>query len=152
MTDKYKDHLEPSTSRHPSAGEEADPALPALAFLTHWNMEIMTLYGKRMQEYCMMPFSLMLCTSADDFTDLQDKFCATLQADYATAAGKLALAVGDADEGGSATENYASVLLKAQEDARAIIEQARAQADRIMEAAKSRTQTQTAEARASAAA
>ena len=107
-------------------------------FLMQWNAEMLGLYGKRMQEYCMMPLNLMLCTSADDFKDLQDRFSSTLQSDYGDAAGKLVEAVGGTATDSHATESYAGVLLKAQKDARAIVEQARAQASRILAEAEER--------------
>jgi len=46
-----------------------------------------------MQEYSVLPFSLMLCTSFDDFTDAQQKFSETLVADYRAAAERVANSV-----------------------------------------------------------
>lgn len=106
-------------------------------FLMRWNSEMTGLYNKRLQEYAMLPGSLMLCCSADDLADLQDKFAKSLKLDYALAAEKLALlacerSVAGAEQG----ESYASVILAAQEDARAIIAQAQEQARRILEQAE----------------
>lgn len=134
------------------AASEADLMTNPVSLLARWNVEILSLYGKRMQEYCMMPLNLSLCTSADDFKDFQDKFCATLQADYGATAEKLTQAVADSDNDTDSGESYASVLLAAQEDARAIIEQARAQASRIIEDAELRTQAPATERRTSQAA
>jgi acetyl esterase/lipase len=105
-----------------------------LHMLSRWNFEIASLYGKRMQEYSVLPFSLMLCTSFDDFTDAQQKFSETLVADYRAAAERVANSVHAGKE--QASEAYASALLKAQEDARNIIDQARAHAKRIIEDAE----------------
>jgi hypothetical protein len=109
--------------------------------LSRWNMEIASLYGKRMQEYCMLPFNLMLRVSPDDLADAQDDFSETLLADYRAAAEKLTDAFGAGTRktsGNEATEAYAAVLLKAQEDARNMLDQARAQAQRIINDAEAR--------------
>ena len=110
-----------------------------LQMLGQWNIEIVSLYGKRMRECGMFPLSLMLCTSPDDVTDAQEKFSETLLADYRAAAEKLTRAIGaDASKvrGNEANEVYAAALLKGQEDARNILDQARAHAMRIIEDAK----------------
>ena len=110
-----------------------------LQMLGQWNIEIVSLYGKRMRECGMFPLSLMLCTSPDDVTDAQEKFSETLLADYRAAAEKLTRAIGaDASKvrGNEANEAYAAALLKGQEDARNILDQARAHAMRIIEDAK----------------
>jgi hypothetical protein len=110
-----------------------------LHMLGQWNMEITSLYGKRLQECCVFPFSLMLCTSPDDVTDAQVKFSDMLLADYRAAAEKLAGSF-DASKvrGKEATEAYAAALLKAQDDARNILDQARAHAKHIIEDAQAR--------------
>ena len=110
-----------------------------LEMLSRWNMEIASLYGKRMQECCVFPFSLMLCTSPDDVTDTQEKFSETLLVDYCAAAEKLAHSIGTSVHkagDNEANEVYASTLLKAQEDARNLLDQARAHAKRIIEDAQ----------------
>ena len=111
-------------------------ATPCLRLLGQWNMEISALYRKRLQEYCMFPFNLMLCTSPDAVADAQEKFSRTLMADYTSAAQKLVRAVEfDSRSNQGASEDYAASLLKAQEDARKILDQAKAQAQRIMDTA-----------------
>ena len=92
-----------------------------------------------MQECCVFPFSLMLCASPDDVTDAQEKFSETLLTDYRAAAEKLTHSIGTSVPkvgDNEATEAYASTLLKAQEDARNILDQARAHAKRIIEGAQ----------------
>ena len=110
-----------------------------LQMLGQWNIEIVSLYGKRMRECSMFPLSMMLCTSPDDVADAQEKFSETLLADYRAAAEKLTRAIGaDASKvrGNEANEAYAAALLKGQEDARNILDQARAHAMRIIEDAQ----------------
>jgi hypothetical protein len=124
------------------ANDTPDFSTAAIQTLSRWNFEIACLYGKRIQECCAFPFSLMLCTSFDDFTDAQQKFSEALLADYRMAAGKIANSIfageGKARDGG-AGEAYAAALLKGQEDARNIIDQAHAHAKRIMEDAEAQT-------------
>ena len=109
--------------------------------LGRWNMEITSLYGKRMQEYFLLPLRVMQSTSPDDLAKAQEQFSQTLLTDYRVAAKKLALAIGaDVDTGkAGGHEEYAARLLKAQEDARDIIDQAKAQAKRIIEDAEKRS-------------
>lgn len=108
-----------------------------LQMLSQWNLEIVSLYGKRMRECSMFPLSMMLCTSPDDVADAQEKFSETLLADYRAAAEKLTRAIGAGRvRGNESNEAYAAVLLKAQEDARNILDQARAHAKRIIEDAQ----------------
>lgn len=131
--------------------DAAGMALETFSFLTRWNTEILSLYGKRMQGYCLLPLSLAFCTSKDDFDDLQDNFQAALQADYREAAANLAAAVTKAGKAAEA-ESYASIVLAAQEDARAIIEQAKGQARLIVEKAEKRARAPVEDSRESAAA
>ncbi len=112
-----------------------DFSAATLEMLGRWNFEIASLYGKRFQEACAFPFSLMLCTSFDDVTDAQQKYSEILMADYRATAEKIAHAFVSGQtlaRGTSATEAYSAALLKAQDDARNIIDQARAQAQRII--------------------
>jgi hypothetical protein len=114
---------------------------PWLGMLTQWNTDIASFYGRRMQAYAMLPVNLMLCVSPEDVVDAQEDFSRTLMADYRAAAEKLAQATGleaGKAQGGDATQAYAAALLKAQDDARAILDQARAQAQRIIAEAQAR--------------
>ena len=115
------------------------PVTTMLQMLGRWNVEIVSLYGKRMQEYCFIPFNLLLCTSADDVSDVQEKFSETLTADYRAAAEKLTRSLDSniSKAGGiEASTAYSAALLRAQEDARNILDQARAHAKRIIEDAE----------------
>ncbi len=121
------------------ASDAPTSAASWLQMLGRWNMEITSLYGKRMQEYFLLPLRVMQSTSPDDLAKAQDRFSETLLSDYRAAAEKLARAVA-ADTGKSGGhEEYAARLLKAQEDARDIIDQAKAQAQRIIEDAEKRS-------------
>ena len=119
------------------AGDLSASDAPWLQLLARWNMEIMFLYGKRLQEYAVLPLRVMQCTSPDDLAKAQDRFSETLLTDYRAAAEKLARAIGANESSGH--QEYAAHLLKAQDDARDIIDQARAQAQRIIEEAKTRS-------------
>ena len=108
-----------------------------LDMLGEWNTEIASFYGKRLQECGMFPFNVMTCTSPDDLTDAQEKFSQTLLADYRATAEKLGRAFGTQSRAGNeASEAYAAALLKAQDDARNILDQARAHAKRIIDEAR----------------
>lgn len=119
----------------------SQPAVADDQMLMRWNSELVSLYSKRMQEYWALPLQMMTCASPDDVADVQERFMRKLREDYGAAAAGLAEL---ATRGLSVEpqENYAATLLKAQEDARAIIDQARAQAARIMAEAEERSQPQ----------
>jgi hypothetical protein len=113
----------------------ADFSAAALEKLSQWNFEIASLYGKRIQELCAFPFSLMLCTSFDDVTDAQQKYSEILLADYRATAEKMAHTFTGAKSdvrGNTAGAVYAETLLRAQDDARNIIDQALVHAQRII--------------------
>jgi hypothetical protein len=125
----------------PNRDAAASSPAPWLGMLNQWNTDIASFYGRRMQAYAMLPVNLMLCVSPGDVADAQEDFSRTLMADYRAAAEKLAQAAGleaGKTQGGDATQAYAAALLKAQDDARAILEQARAQAQRIIADAEAR--------------
>ncbi|MGB8316179.1 MAG: hypothetical protein WCE69_17000 [Aestuariivirga sp.] len=138
MTTSFSKVPAKSDQNAPNA-DAISPATSTLQLLGRWNTEIVSLYGKRMQEYSFIPFNLLLCTSADDLTDVQEKFSKTLMADYRAATENLRRLF-DADiskAGGSeANKAYSAALLKAQEDARNILDQARAHATRLIEHAE----------------
>ena len=137
-----------SPSKKSAKTDRNGPAVSWVQMLARWNMEIASLYGKRMQEYCLVPVNLMRCASPDDLARAQEEFSQTLLADYREAAEKLARAIG----AGAAEGGYAAALLRAQEDARDILDQAKAQAQRIIEEAKARSaEPQAAEGRTKAA-
>lgn len=120
-----------------SASDQSASATSWPQLLARWNMEIMFLYGKRMQEYFGLPLRVMQCTSPEDLAKAQDQFAQTLLTDYRAAADKLARAIGANEANGH--QEYAARLLKAQEDARDILDQAKVQAQRIIEDAEKRS-------------
>ena len=133
-----------SSQNSAKAGQSSpanDPPASWLLMLARWNMEITSLYGKRLQEYFLLPLRVMQCTSPDELAKAQDQFSQTLLTDYRAAAEKLTRAIGAKLDTSKAArdDEYAASLLKAQEDARDILDQARAQAKRIIEAAESRS-------------
>jgi hypothetical protein len=102
--------------------------------LARWNIEITSLYAKRAQEWLAIPFSLSRCSSPADLAAAQLEFSETLVADYRRAAERITQAVG------ANGDAYAESILKAQDDAREIIEQAKAQAKLIIEDAERRSE------------
>lgn len=129
-----------------SASREVD------RLLFEWNSEIISLYNKRMQEYCMLPFSLLTCTSPDDLEEVQSAFLETLRVDYRASAERLGQML-QGDRGAEASgHSYSEALLKAQDDARAILDQAKAQAKRIVAEAEARVRPEAHSANGSAAA
>jgi hypothetical protein len=126
-----------STTDHdmPNRDAAASPFTSWPGLLSQWNIELASFYGRRMQAYAMLPVTLMLCVSPEDVVDAQEDFSRTLVADYRAAAGKLAEAAGcdaRAIPSGDRAQAYAASLLKAQDDARALLDQAQAQARRII--------------------
>ncbi|MGQ0485899.1 MAG: hypothetical protein ACT4SY_11180 [Hyphomicrobiales bacterium] len=129
-----------SSKKSANAGQTDDLPTTAASWLNllgRWNMEITSLYGKRMQEYFVLPLRVMQCGSPDDLAKAQEQFSETLLTDYRAAAEKLARAIGAKET--DRHQEYAAALLKAQEDARDIIDQAKAQAKRIVEEAEKRS-------------
>lgn len=122
-----------------SPGKSTGSASP-IGFLTEWNTEITRFYAHRCQQYWTLPLRLQSCRTAGDFKTLQTEFQLELFEDYRGAASKLSKIAG-ADPGqsdNSLETAYAENLLKAQEDAAEIIEQAKDQAERIVASAHER--------------
>ena len=125
----------PKTSGHKSAGEAAAASWPGM--LAQWNAEMAAHYGRRMQEWWLLPVKAMQCTSAEQLKELQGEFADSLMTDYRHAAQKLAQAFGETTA--NVTKDYAATLLKAQDDAKTLLDQARAQAEQIVADARART-------------
>lgn len=141
-----------SPSKKSAKTDRNAPAVSWVQMLARWNMEIMSLYGKRAEEYFLLPIRVMQCASPDDLAEAQGEFSRALLADYRAAAERLARTVGANAERTAGNGEYAATLLKAQEDARDILDQAKAQARRIVEEAKARSaEPQAAEGRTKAA-
>jgi hypothetical protein len=120
-----------------SVSDVTTESTPWYGKLGQWNIEIAALYGKRFQEWSTMPLRLLQCQSMDDLLDQHEEFSQRLMTDYGAAAAKLAGAFGSSAEG---PEQYAATLLKAQQDAARILDQAKAQARQIIEAAEARSE------------
>jgi len=126
-----------------------------IAFLHEWNTELASHYLVRLQSYAMLPVKLTACRSADDLAELQADFCRRLISDYRSKAARLCDVAGGHDEpaAADAEREYSARILKAQEDAREIIRQAKEQAKRITAdageaAAAGRTETADGESKA----
>ncbi len=130
MPTSNRNHTAPATAA-PDVAREAHEALQAFGLLSQWNVALASLYARRWQELATLPWQMMQCVSADDLSDLQVSYARGIMADYRAAAGNLAAIMKGASADNSAAESYAETLLKAQADAREIIDQAKAQAKKI---------------------
>ena len=130
-----------------TAGTGAD-AVPSIAFLFDWNAEITKFYLSRFQNYGLVPWRLQSCTTPEDFSELQADFQRQLAEDYEGVAGRLSQIAGASEHSAGTRQDsdYAAGLLKAQEDAKAIIEQAKAQAASIVAEARERASEDAAKA------
>lgn len=110
----------------------------ALEFLSHWNSELMGFYARRFQQYGVLPLRLLTCASVSDLKALQHDFLQQLADDYRDEAAKLSQIAATPKLGtdASGTTNYAESLKKAQADATAILDAAKAQAERIVASAE----------------
>jgi hypothetical protein len=120
----------------------------AFALLARWNYSLTAFYLQRWQRQLVLPFRLARSASASDLAEIRHAFEADLRADYHEQAQALRHAcIGGtpaAAEAGDVT--YGAELLKAQEHARHLLDQAKAQADRIVAAAQERADKILAEA------
>jgi len=123
----------------PSSPQDTNNDVAAMmAFLSEWNEEIVQFYVSRYQQYWSLPMQLQSCSSLDDLRALQQDFQATLFDDYRDEAARLSRVVNAArkDLEPQQGTDYEAELLKAQQDAAAIIEQAKVQAERILASAR----------------
>ena len=109
-------------------------------FLWAWNQELTKFYSQRLQQYWSLPMQAIQCQSPQDWRGLQDQFLEKLANDYRQETSKLVdLTTGlDAISSDETSGGYEASILKAQKDAAAIIEQAKAQAEHIVKAAAKR--------------
>ena len=121
--------------------DESDITAP-INFLFEWNAGITRFYLHRYQQYWTLPFRVQSCRSPEDIKALQADFVRELFGDYRREAARLSKLSGAAGEVSQEDRNaeYAAHLLKAQEDAAAIIDQAKAQADAILASAEARSE------------
>ncbi|MCP5075605.1 MAG: hypothetical protein GY947_20235 [Rhodobacteraceae bacterium] len=118
---------------------EASP----IELLSAWNAEISRFYLRRYQQCWKLPLRMQSLLTQNDFRGLQSDFFAELLEDYRNEALELSQIMStNSERKASASESdYAASLLKAQEDAAAIIDQAKAQAEKILASAHKRAQT-----------
>jgi len=114
-----------------------DPS-PCLSLLSRWNAELAGFYCKRAQQYWSLPLRLLSCRSTDEAVGIQVDFYQQLIEDYRQETETLHDIVlqGRTHSDAEDVAPYAARLLKAQEDAREIVRQAKVQADRILASAK----------------
>lgn len=104
-----------------------------MGFLFEWNSEIARFYLRRYQKLAMLPLRLHGCHTQEDVRTLQTELSQELIEDYRFEATKLSqIAFGARLHSDNQVENaYAASLSKAQQDAAAIINLAKEQAERI---------------------
>jgi len=122
----------------PETPEKLAEVPAAMALLFGWNMELSRFYLRRYQQYCALPTSFLSCLSLEDLRTRQAEFLKQLMDEYRIGSRRLSN-IANADEAdGNLNADYAATLLKAQEDAAAIIDQAKVQAKRILDSAEKR--------------
>lgn len=120
----------------PETMPTTDP-ISAAGFLMKWNAELTRFYAERYRQYWLAPVRMMSCRSLEDIQELQNDFRNELFDAYRSEAATLSAIVTEQrhSSGDGFHEGYAEGLLKAQEDAAVIIEQAKRQAEQIMSTA-----------------
>lgn len=117
-----------------SQSNDAKPDVPSvMAFLFGWNMELAQFYFRRYQQYWTSPVNFLACRSAEELQAVQAEFLQQLMADYRENTARLSLIASGPTSAADLDIAYETRLLKAQEDAATIIEQAKVQATRILE-------------------
>ncbi len=108
------------------------------ALLADWNASLTDFYMRRLQKYWQYPLALAELRSLSEVAESLVEFERELMADYADQADEFQrIARGEhRGTGETPVRQYEALLLKAQGDAAEIIEQAKAQAERIMASAQ----------------
>ncbi len=104
-----------------------------MALLFGWNMELAQFYFRRYQQYWTLPLNVRAWQSAEELQAVQAEFLQNLMADYRENAIRLSRIANGPTSTAALDTTYEARLLKAQDDAEAIIAQARLQATRILE-------------------
>lgn len=127
-------------TRQPTETETDTEVVPGLRFLIRWNAELTAFYAYRYQQYWALPLRLLSCSTPGDVQTLQGEFVRQLIADYRDEAARLSKIAGEPEQqsGRPMEPDYAARLQKAQQDAAFIIDQAKAQAERILASAEER--------------
>jgi hypothetical protein len=109
------------------------------ALLADWNASLADFYMRRWQRYWQYPLALAELRSLTEVAESLVEFEKELMADYADQADEFQRIVRGEHRGTGETpvRQYEALLLKAQNDAAEIIEQAKAQAEHIMASAQS---------------
>ncbi len=118
---------------HSQASVPAPDVPSVTAFLFGWNMELAQFYFRRYQQYWTSPVRFLACQSVEELRAAQAEFLQQLMADYRENAVRLSQIANGSNSTTHLDTAYEARLLKAQQDAAAIIEQAQAQARRILE-------------------
>jgi regulator of protease activity HflC (stomatin/prohibitin superfamily) len=108
--------------------------------LSNWNLSLYGFYFERLQEWWKIPLEVPALRSADDYVELHEQFLDKMVGDYAEQAENLLEIVRSEFQLSRDTEgsDYETRLLKAQQDAARIIDQAKAQAEHIIAEAEAR--------------
>ncbi len=139
----------------PSSSQDMSNDVAAMMnFLSEWNEGIVQFYASRFEQYWSLPMQLRSCESLDDLRALQQDFQASLFEDYRDEAARLSRLADAACKrlDMEPEHGYEAALLKAQQDAAAIIEQAKVQAERMLASARRQVEVPTAVAEAATAA
>ena len=128
------------TDRLDDAGERAK--FGGVEMLVNWNACLADFYARRLLKYWTYPFELAGMRSVEGLAESVAKFETDLLSDYAAHVDELQRIIfgKQRDTLGAPGEQYEERLLKAQRDAGLIIEQAKAQAERILSSASSRAE------------
>ncbi len=124
-------------------GDANNPAsFGGVELLVNWNSCLADFYARRVAKYWAYTFELAGRRSPEGLAKSAAKFESDLVSDYAAHVNKLQQIVfgKERDTPSVPDEQYEERLLKAQGDAGLIIEQAKAQAERILNSAKLRAE------------
>ncbi|NNE21272.1 MAG: hypothetical protein HKN11_01550 [Rhizobiales bacterium] len=133
-TRQTKGHQEdPNTCMKPDVSECMD-------MLSNWNLSLYGFYFERLQEWWKTSLEVPALRSADDYVELHEQFLDKMVGDYAEQAENLSEIVRSEFQSSRNPDdsNYEEHLLKAQQDAAQIIDQAKAQAEHIIAEAEAR--------------
>jgi len=135
-TRKTKDLHETPTS------EIAPDVYECTEFLADWNQSLLTFYLGRVQQYMKIPFEIHDPTSPEDYVNSHERFLGKMIEDYANQSENFLKIVrnNNPEKKDHSQSGYEPSLLKAQEDAAKIIDQAKVQAERIIAAANAQAE------------
>lgn len=133
----------PRTAKRPreaaASGRAPEGAVSdGVGLLANWHASLAEFYLRRIQRYWLYPFDLAQFVSVDQVARSLQEFEVELLADYADMAEELTRIAGKQKRG--SRRDYEAHILKAQEDAAAILDQAKAQAERILESARAQVE------------